>query len=372
MTVKHRITLLTGSLGSGGAERSLVVLADAFARHGHDVTVAVWTSRPDFYVLADNVTRRQIDLGSDESVAWWNIVGNVRRLLKIRNGIAATQPDIVISFLDGTNEFFLLSSVFAPYLKLISCQNDMRRHAHYNLRWRVLRWLLYPLADCVVFLDRKQGEWAGKAYPHWRSFGIPNPIPDVTLDLDKPSDPPYASPFKKTIFAMGRLVPQKGFDLLLQSFSHIHARFPDWGVVILGEGPDRAALESQRDAVGLHDKIALPGRVMNPFPVLASGDIFAFSSRYEGQGLALAEAMACGLPAVSYDCPSGPAFIIDDNVNGILVPEQDVAGFANALATLMGDDALRAQYGTDATKVRDTFAPDRIVAEWHDLFEKLS
>ena len=117
----------------------------------------------------------------------------------------------------------------------------------------------------------------------------------------------------------GRLVKQKGFDLLLPSFASLAERFPAWGLLILGEGPDRPSLERQAAALRIADRVLMPGVVKKLHAILQHCDIFVLSSRFEGQPLALMEAMLCGLPVVSYDCPSGPAAIVRPGVDGLLV-----------------------------------------------------
>jgi glycosyltransferase involved in cell wall biosynthesis len=143
---------------------------------------------------------------------------------------------------------------------------------------------------------------------------------------------------------------------------------PDWNLVILGEGEQRSSLEQQVTDRGLEGRVKLPGLVEDPFGILRACDIFALSSLYEGQGLALVEALACGLPAVSFDCPSGPAQIVRDGVDGFLLPVGDVDALARALDRLMADGELRQRMAARAPEVTERFAVDAIVRRWEDLF----
>ena len=140
---------------------------------------------------------------------------------------------------------------------------------------------------------------------------------------------------------MGRLAPQKGFDLLIDAFSRVAGRHPQWSLQILGEGPDRPALERLIDVKGLAGRVVLAGWEPDPSAVLQQGDLFVLSSRFEGFPNALLEAMACGLPSVSFNCQSGPAEIIRDQIDGILVPPEDVPGLADAIDRALTDEALR-------------------------------
>ena len=374
MTGPRRLTLFISTLRGGGAERSVTVLAEAFAAAGHDVSVVTWNdAEPDSYRLPESVGRVRVSLGGGASVRWFDVVGNLRRLRAIHKAIAATRPDAVISFLDGTNELFLLASLGARYGKLISCQVDLCRHRHYNRRWALLRRWLYPLADRVVFLDRAQARWAEAHFSGWRCDGIANPLPTIETRPDAAAEAvlAQAAGFPRKLVAMGRLVPQKGFDMLLDAFAPLAGMHPDWALIILGEGPDRANLEAQRERLGLTARVVMPGFVARPHAVIAACDLFVFSSRYEGQGLALLEALACGTPAVSFDCPSGPSLVLRDGETGLLVAEGDVAALGAAMARLMRDDTERRRMAARAARSTDDYAPARILCEWVGLIDSI-
>jgi len=167
--------------------------------------------------------------------------------------------------------------------------------------------------------------------------------------------------------AMGRLVPQKGFDLLIEAFASLAATHPAWDLVIWGEGPERPALEALVGHYGLEGRVSLPGFSHQVAEEYATAELFVLSSRYEGFALVLLEAMASGLPCVAFDCPSGPGELIDDEVNGILVPVGDVGGLADAMNRLMGAPAERDRFGRTAVAVRDQFSAARIMSEWDAL-----
>jgi glycosyltransferase involved in cell wall biosynthesis len=170
------------------------------------------------------------------------------------------------------------------------------------------------------------------------------------------------------ITAMGRLTYQKGFDLLLQAFKKIADAHPHWQLMILGEGALRKDLERQRDELGLTKRVRFSGLVDNPFPILQGSSLFVMASRYEGFPCALLEAMACGLPVVYTDCPSGPSEIIREGIDGLLVPNGDVAALGNAMDRLMSDAGERQRLAARAPEVLERFGSDKIISQWESLF----
>ena len=171
----------------------------------------------------------------------------------------------------------------------------------------------------------------------------------------------------KRLLAMGRLGPEKGFDLLVDAFARVADAHPDWSLTILGEGDERGRLETLVRRLRLDGRVALPGRAADPFPHLASAHAFALSSRREGFPNALLEAMACGLPAVAFACRSGPAEIIEHGRNGLLVPPGDLTRFALALDRVMGSGAVRAQIGRNAREIATVLTPERVLVAWNAL-----
>jgi glycosyltransferase involved in cell wall biosynthesis len=170
---------------------------------------------------------------------------------------------------------------------------------------------------------------------------------------------------------MGRLHPQKGFDLLLQAFGQIQAKYPDWHLTILGEGAMRGELEQLRAKLGLIDRVHLPGAVTNVNDYLRQADIFVLSSRFEGFPMAVCEAMACGLPVIATDCLSGPREIIQDGIDGMLVRVDDVESLASGLERLMSDPVYRQQLAQAAPQVLERFGLERVMGMWTDAIKQV-
>jgi glycosyltransferase involved in cell wall biosynthesis len=170
---------------------------------------------------------------------------------------------------------------------------------------------------------------------------------------------------------VGRLVPQKGFDLLIPAFAASAHRFPQWELVIVGDGPARAGLQAQIAAFGLTDRVFLPGRAGNIGAWYERAHAYVLPSRFEGMPNVLLEAMSHGLPVISFDCETGPGEIIRHGVDGLLVPPQDIKALAEAMAMLMGDDELRQQLGAGAVETRLRYALPTIEAQWRSLLVRL-
>ena len=362
-----RITCVSSHLWGGGAERVLCILASGWAQQGHEVTILTFqTADARSYPLHSSVQVRHLALMSASANLIKGLFQNLRRVRVLRRAIRDSQPDIVVSFLDQTNVLTLLAARGLPKPVIVTEHIDPS-HYHIGPIWSGLRRLLYPSAD---FLVCPSGAALAKfqAIIRVRGRAIPDPI---AVPNHPRLEPRNSTGGGHTLIAMGRLAPQKGFDLLLQAFSRIAGRHPDWSLTIVGFGPLRSELEEQSRSLNLADRVRFAGEVTDPFPLLRAADLFVFSSRFEGFGMALAEAMACGLPAVSFDCPSGPGEIIRHEVDGILVPPEDINALAAALDRLMSDPEERKRLAARAPEAEIRFSPEKILAQWQELFDQL-
>ncbi|WP_207707747.1 glycosyltransferase family 4 protein [Romboutsia faecis] len=175
----------------------------------------------------------------------------------------------------------------------------------------------------------------------------------------------------KVIIAAGRLVNQKGFDLLIDAFEIVKERYPDWKVKIFGKGRDKRDLTLRIIEKGLYNHVLLMGPTNDIELELENASIFALSSRYEGFGMVIVEAMQCGVPVVSFDCPRGPGEIITHGEDGILVEDGNINEFAKELMNLMGNYEKRKELGNNAIDSVKKYEIDVIGNEWIKLFEKI-
>lgn len=359
-----RMLFVAPSLGAGGAERVLSILANAFSSRGDLITVVTLaTPETDFYSLNPRIGRVSLAGMQDSSTVFQAIANNVRRLLAIRRAIAGSHPDVVMSLCDQTNILVLLATLGLG-LNVIATEHTDPRHRRLGSAWALLRRFTYPWASRVVMLTEPTLAWACQQWPRWRATTIPNPV-----HIDTPERLPARPVFfaEHTVVTLGRLHPLKGHRVLIRAFSRVAPRCADWRLVIFGEGPERAALEEQIAELGLKERVYLPGNVDPSAPMLVHADLFVLSSQYEGFPMALLEAMALGRPCISFDCPSGPAAMIHSGVNGILVPPGDEAALADAMAGLMNNPAERARIGRNALAVSERFGLEKVMNQWDQL-----
>jgi glycosyltransferase involved in cell wall biosynthesis len=340
------------------------LLCDALAARGY--AIALLTTDPDvadFFPVPIGVRRLHAHPDAHLTCRWFDLRGQVRRFKAMRESLLRERPDLVLSFIDTTNVTVLASLVGSRVPVIVSERVDPRYNP-LSVRWRFLRWLLYPSAEWVVMLAEASLDWARSFRPRWRALSLPNPVYSaaVARDLRRSSD-------RKRVIAAGRLHRQKGFDLLVEAFSSLAKNFAEWDLVVYGEGPERGALEQQIEIQRLQGRVQLAGSVEDLPAELGNGDLFVFSSRYEGFGMALAEAMAAGLPVISFDCPSGPSVLIRHGVDGVLVPAEDVGALANAMRKLMSDPDERGRLAARALEVSERFSPDRIYGQWDQLIQ---
>lgn len=353
------IVLVVGSLEAGGAERQLVEMANFWASRGLRVTLATWSGREvlDFYRPSEGVRREHLGVGSANDGPVKKILNNGLRILKLRRLLKATRPDVVLSFLTLSNVLTLLASMRLPLRVVVSERVYPPMDTSVSASWRLLRRLTYRWGFAVVAQTRSAAQWIEQSCRCTVAV-IPNalrPLPVVESERES------------LIIAIGRLTWQKGFDLLLDAFARIASRFPDWRIVIYGEGEDRAALESRRDRLGLANRVTFGGRTSDVERWMGVAGLIVQPSRFEGFPNVVLESMGMGAAVITTDCPSGPADLITDGIDGRLVPVEDPVALADGMAALMADGAVRAALGRRAVAVRERYSQAEIIGRWDEL-----
>ena len=345
----------------GGTERVGIRLANALIERGYNVWMVDYDSKyhKPFFEVHPRLRLWTIlsHGGLERKMRWhfWYGSWKLRRFLK-KNKI-----DVVID-IDTFNANWTAKAVRGLGIKWISWDHFDYEYTKGWKRQEALR-LVKDGADALVLITKA----LRKTYLEKTDFA-PSFIHQIYNPLSFEIGHSIAHRGQKKVVAMGRIAPQKGFDLLLKSWLIVEKSIKDWTLQIVCGYGDYEALERDAKAMGCKN-VVCTGPTSDVPGVMSEAAIFAFSSRFEGFGLVLTEANACSVPAVSYDCPVGPSEIITDGVDGMLVEPENVEQFAEKLLALMQDDELRERMGRAAYESSKRFAIDRIVGQWVDLIE---
>jgi glycosyltransferase involved in cell wall biosynthesis len=363
-----RLTFVIPNMIAGGAQRVMATMANHWAAQGWEISLLTFDdgSAPSFFPLNERVRQQPLDLARPSRTPVQAVTNNLRRIAVLRRAIKASRPDAVISFLDTTNVTTLLATRGLGVPVIVEEHSDPSQQP-LGKGWTELRRRLYPRAAKVVTLSEQAKRYFTGPVSE-RVIVIPNPIEVAPPSLA----PRLKEAGSKTLIALGRLSPEKGFDLLMSAFAEIAGDHPEWRLVIWGEGPLRAELEALRRELGLTGRVELPGRTANPHDELRDADLFVLSSRWEGFPMALGEAMACGVAAVSFDCESGPRQLIRTGIDGVLVPPENTRALASTLDWLMTDDLERARLARRAPEVLERYGVAAVMSIWEGLLDEIA
>jgi glycosyltransferase involved in cell wall biosynthesis len=369
-----KLVIFINSLAGGGAERAAATLANHWARKQWDVTIVTLAPQSlDFYPLEPTVRRIALDLAGDSAHVLDALVLNGRRIRALRRTIRQLRPKVVLSLMSTSNVLLAFATLGMSGVYTVGAEHCYPPNFPLGRIWQALRSRMYGRLAAVVALTQECAAWIRAHSSARRVPVIPNaacwPLP---VNLPRIVPDAVCSPQRKVLLAVGRLSPEKNFDMLVDVFARLASRHPDWDLVILGEGPERRMLELRIRDAALVTRVLMPGIAGNVGEWHARADLYVMTSRFEGFPNALAEALAHGLPAVSFDCDTGPRDIIRHGVDGLLVPPQDAPGLEHALDRLMEDTRLRAEMACLAADARRRFSIEKIAAMWEELFNSLS
>lgn len=369
MKQSMHIALFIYSLVPGGAQRSMANLANYWVDRGYQVSVITVDQRgTDFYALSSKVRRIDLCLGYRRRRSVLGAaLDQCRRVWHLRRALKRVGPSVVVSYMTTSNVLLGLASMFSPWVAIGSERTWPARWAGTSL-WRVLRAVAYARLFAVTASTPDTAKWIRDNTSAPRVRVIPNPIWPI------PSNDPtllladHLDRSDKLLLAVGRLQKVKGFDVLLDAFAIISARYPDWKLVILGSGSERDALLEQSASLGIEHRVTLPGAAGNMEDWYRRAQLYVMTSRFEGFGNSLAEAMACGVAVLSVDCPVGPRHIVENGRSGVLVPAGNQNALVSELERLMSCPEDRAALSNEALAVRERFSVRAVARQWEELF----
>lgn len=350
--MNNKIFLIIPTLKQGGAERVISELANYFSDNGVDLHLVLLANAKDFYTINPNITVHRLGFVNDGRLK--KILSELQVFIKLRLLLKKHRPDAVLSFMDKYNVFTILASRFLDLHVFVSDRSNPKLKL--PLLLFILKKTTYRYATGIIAQTSLAKEIIESFTGNKNVRLISNPVKQVQLFPEIPRE--------KIIINIGRMVPEKGQKYLIQAFAKLDVK--DWQLVILGDGPLREDLERQVILLGLTDKVVMPGAVNDIDGWLARSSIFAFSSISEGFPNALVEAMAAGLPCVSFDCDAGPRDIIEHGINGFLVEEKNISALVQTIEDLINTPTLTT-VSKNAKFVRDNYSVNSIGQQYLDF-----
>jgi len=405
---KKTLVFVIGHLGAGGAQRVVATAANALVERGFDVHVVVLEPRPDTHRVDPRVVIHSHSTGhlsvpdsdaepGEESFKpkraegapkpvgrvgqvkayikpkipqpLYNVVVGVvgpvfsmfrlaQLSLSLRRRIKGIGPDAVLSFLTQTNIATVIATRGLDTHTVISERNDPRLQRHHP-RVEFLRRVVYRWADVVSANSKGALTALEPIVPKHKLAFLPNPL--VASSTGEAVT--FAAP---TVVTVGRLVEQKGIDVLLAAWAKVVVQLPGWRLAIIGDGPLGSELKALARNLGIEGSIDWIGHVSDPFPYLRAAKVFVMTSRFEGMPNALLEAMVCGLPTIVSDASPGPCELIGtgESQAGLIVPVEDAGATADAIISLARDESLRQRLGVAARERAEIHDADHAIDVW--------
>jgi len=355
-----KIVFVIGSLEGGGAERVLTLLANELSLRKYEISIITIRGK-SIYPLNENIHLRPI---YQEDEIKKNLLNKLKRRVTRYTRLAYTihteKPDVVISFMVGMNMEII------PICKLLNIPIIASEHNNYHthksfLTWLTRRWI-YKLANAITILTQYDYD---NYYKNFLNNVYIMLNPSTYTPLPKLNDRN-----KKVILGVGSLNRwhHKGFDNLIKIFSKVSKKHPEWELHLAGTGEDgKAYLSKIIQENNLENKVKFLGFINNIDILMQSVPIFVLSSRYEGFGMVLVEAMSQGATCISYDCIAGPSEIIENNVDGLLIGDQNEDAMLEAILQLIENKELRIKLSKNALKSINKFSLKIIADKWSSL-----
>ena len=347
-----KLTFVTSTLHAGGSERVMSLLANTFAQKGYEVEIVCINKHLMFYPIDEKV---KVWFAEDEVKS----PSILKKVFWLRNHIKNDRPDVVIAFMLEVY-CVTLASLIGVSVPVISSE---RIDPHFFGRAKgLLRWLLLRrTTHLVVQTVRIKDFYSAKLQS--RTTIIPNPVTDKVFSLTPTLK-------QKRIIAVGRLAYQKNYPMIFRAFAKVHHDFPDWQLVVYGNGPQKDEIRGVIERLGMEGHIILAGKSDHVVEEMNKSSLFVMSSDYEGMSNALLEAVCVGLPVISTDV-SGARDLITEGVNGYIVPVGNERALTLALSSMLSTPEKMDEKGRQKKALAPRFREEQIVGQWEELIKKV-
>ncbi|MCI8899276.1 MAG: glycosyltransferase family 4 protein [Lachnospiraceae bacterium] len=358
-----RIVLFISSLQKGGSERVMVNLAEYFHRRRYDVILVTQYRLEEEYPISPEI--RRVCSEPDESALQGGRIRNFCvRFGALREIWNAYKPDVILSFLGKNNLMAVATAAFLPSKVAVSVRGEPTMEYEGRLMQMIARFV-FRFSDGVVLQTEGARAFFPKAVQK-KSVILSNPLNEQFLNKR------ICEEREDLIVAAGRLDENKNHAMLIHAFAKIAEEYPAVRLVIYGEGALRTALETLVEEKGLGGRISLPGNVSDVADHICKARIFTLTSNTEGMPNSIMEAMALGIPVIATDCPcGGPSALIEDGVNGLLVPVGDAFALADAFRRIFEDREFELRLRENARGITEKLSPDRVDGEWEAYLNTL-
>jgi glycosyltransferase involved in cell wall biosynthesis len=358
--------ITNGINGAGGLERVLSIKASYLAdQYGYEVTILSLNNGDlnPFYSFSANIKIKNIQVSGNP------LQYSIAYIKGIQKVVSETMPDVIAVCDDGLKAFFtpIILGKNTPIIYERHVSKKIEEHNSDNalikikikITWFLMGYLGNKFQKFIVLTEGNLSEWKNQK----NLKVISNPLsfyPKKSSSLTN-----------KKVIAVGRQCYQKGYDILLAVWEIVNKRHPDWVLEIYGKKDLSQNLDSLTRKLQLENTVSFFDPVKEVDKRYLESSIYVMTSRNEGFGMVLIEAMACGVPCVSFDCPSGPSDIIKNCEDGLLIYNGDIEAFAKAIMHLIKNEELRKEMGAKAKENVKRYAPDNVVPLWDELFKSL-
>jgi GalNAc-alpha-(1->4)-GalNAc-alpha-(1->3)-diNAcBac-PP-undecaprenol alpha-1,4-N-acetyl-D-galactosaminyltransferase len=357
-----RITLVISKMSnSGGTERVMSVFSNELTKRGHKVSIiTVSDAKPgSFFTLDPGIVLNKYKILGKFQNPLFKLLYFPISILKIRKAILSTKPDLVVSYVDILNVMTILS-LTGSNIPVIATEHFSPGIRKIGSIWDYLRIITYKRAKAITVLTPEDKDY----FPDHLKDNIhimPNPVSRPQNIKTEYSELAY------NVIAVGRLVVEKGFDILIKAFESVSKEYPELKLNIYGSGPEFYNLSELIDSLNIDGQAFINDPVSDILEKMISADIFIHPARLEPFGMVIIEAMSAGVPVIATDCPNGPKNIITHMTDGILVKNGSVQEISDSIKLLLTDEELRKKLGENAKKITEKLSVENFINKWEEL-----